>query len=252
MAEAFELNTRRQFFSLIEKKTRWLLIQNQEAPLKRFEQLLGPQWALDNCTLDEYASPESCPEGSLGPRREEQLKWHQQAAQRIYQWAQSYDSLSTRNLLELHNLLVTGEAKGMGKFRGNDISSISEGHEPIEAVLVPDVVENAFEWFGAESFQQMHEVEKTALILAKLVEIHPFEEANGRTIRLISNFYLLKARYPPAIISPSKASEYVFAIQSAIRFHTQPIVDLLTDAVRQSLIFCLDEPIPPPALKVLA
>ncbi len=55
MAEDFEFKTRRQFFSLIEKKDRWRLIQAEEVPRKRFEQLLGPQWALDNWALDENA-----------------------------------------------------------------------------------------------------------------------------------------------------------------------------------------------------
>jgi len=118
-------------------------------------------------------------------------------------------------------------------------------------VLVPDLVENALDWFRTESFHQMHEVEKMALMLAKLVDIHPFEEANGRTIRLVSNFYLLKAGYPPAVISASRASEYAIAIRSAMCFHTQPIIDLLTEALHQALAFCLNEPIPPPELKVL-
>src|SRR6185295_1418116 len=116
--------------------------------------------------------------------------------------------------------------------------------------LVPDVVENALEWFKAESFRQMHEVERAALMLAKLVDIHPFAEANGSTIRLFSNFYLLKAGYPPAVISASKAGEYAIAIQSAIRLHTQAIIDLLTESVHEALCFCLDEPPPPHTLKV--
>ena len=108
------------------------------------------------------------------------------------------------------------------------------------------------EWFRAESFQQMHEIEKAALVLAKLLDIHPFEEASGKTIRLFSSFYLLKAGYPPAIIPPSQSSEYESAIQSAFHFHTQPIIDLLTEAVSRGLAYCLDEPPPPPILKVLS
>ncbi len=251
MAEDFEFKTRRQFYSLIEKRDRWRLVQDQELPKQRFEQLLGPQWALDNCALDKNALLDPWTKGSLDHKREEQLEWHQLAARRIYQWVQTCDFLSALNLLELHHLLVTGETVGASRFREYEIESICEGHEPMEAVLVPEVVENALEWFKAESFHQMHEVERTALMLAKLVDIHPFEEANGRTIRLISNFYLLKAGYPPAVISASRASEYATAIQGAIHFHTQPIIDLLTEAVTRSLAYCLDEPPPSPELKVL-
>lgn len=251
MPEDFEFKTRRQFFSLIEKRDRWRLIQDQELPKKRFEQLLGPQWALDNWALDKNAVLEFCPNGSFEQRREDEIEWHQLAARRIYHWVQTCDFLSAMNLLELHHLLVTGEAVGASRFREHEIESICEGHEPMEAVLVPEVVENALEWFKAESFQQMHEIERTALVLAKLVDIHPFEKANGRTIRLISNFYLLKAGYPPAVISAAKASEYAGAIQGAIHFHTQPIIDLLNEAAHQALSYCLNEPAPPLALRVL-
>ncbi len=154
--------------------------------------------------------------------------------------------------MELHHLLVTGKAEGTTRFRETEIEPICAGHEPIESVLVPDVVENALEWFTAESFHQMHEVEKTALMLAKLIDIHPFAEANGSTIRLFSNFYLLKAGYPPAVISASRASEYAIAIQRAFHLHTQPVIDLLTESAHQALSFCLDEPTPPPQLKVLS
>lgn len=251
MTEEFEFKTRRQFFSLIEKRDRWRLVQRQVLPRQRFEQLLGPQWAIDNCALDKNSLPDLWTKGALDHNWEKQLEWHQLATGRIYQWAQTCEFLSTENLLELHRLLVTGKAQGAARFRETEIKPICEGHEPMEAMLVPEVVENALEWFKAESFHQMHEVEKTALMLAKLIDIHPFEDANGRTIRLISNFYLLKAGYPPAVISASRASEYAFAIQGAMRFHTQPIIDLLTEAAHQSLSYCLNESPSPAELKVL-
>ncbi len=251
MAEDFEFKTRHQFHPLIEKKNRWIEIQDHEVPKKRFAQLLGPQWAYENWALHDTLRPETWSNHSTDPNREEQLKWHHLAARRIYGWAHGSDSLSTANFLELHHLLVTGNTRGVSKFRENDIKSICEGHEPMEAVLVPEVVENAMDWFSAESFHQMHEVEKAALMLAKLIDIHPFEEANGITIRLTSSFYLLQAGYPPAVLSGSKAGEYAIAIENAIRFHTQPLINLLTDSVYQALTFCLDESPPPPTLKVL-
>ena len=252
MPQDFELKTRSQFFSIIEKRDRWLLIRNQAAALERFEQLLGPEWALDNFALDECASSAAWQRDLLDVRRVELLNHHQLAARRLQQWSQSRDFLSMDDLLGLHHILLTGKASGASRFRNYDIESIAEGHEPLEAIFVPDSVENALEWFRAESFQQMHEVEKAALVLAKLVDIHPFEEASGKTIRLFSNFHLLKAGYPPAIISASKSNEYTLALQSALRFHTQPIIDLLTEAMHQALVYCLDEPPPPPALKVLS
>ena len=129
---------------------------------------------------------------------------------------------------------------------------MAPGHEPTEAELVGPVIDNALGWFQSESFAQMHEVEKSALMLIKLLDVQPFDEANGRTLRLFSNFFLLKAGYPPAIIPASQASEYALAVQSALRFDTQPIIDVIADATDRSLRWCLGEPPAPPKLKVLS
>jgi len=107
------------------------------------------------------------------------------------------------------------------------------------------------EWFNSDSFHEMHEVEKTALILIKLIDIWPFEEGNGRTLRLFANFFLLKSGYPPAIIPSDKAPQYAAAIQNSFRFHTQPLIDLLTEAVLQGLRYCLAEPTGPPQLHII-
>jgi len=88
-------------------------------------------------------------------------------------------------------------------------------------------------------------------VLIKFVDIWPFEEGNGRTIRLFSNFFLLKAGYPPAIIPPERSSQYAMAIQNSLRFHTQALIDLLTDSVGQGLQYCLGEAVSPPSLPVL-
>ncbi len=90
---------------------------------------------------------------------------------------------------------------------------MAPGHEPTEAELVGPVIDNALGWFQSESFAQMHEVEKSALMLIKLLDVQPFDDANGRTLRLFSNFFLLKAGYPPAVIPASQASEYALALK---------------------------------------
>jgi fido (protein-threonine AMPylation protein) len=82
--------------------------------------------------------------------------------------------------------------------------------------------------------------------------VQPFEEGNGKTLRLFSNFFLIKSGYPPAVIPASQASQYAVAIRSSLRFDTQPIIDVIADSTDRSLRWCLGEPPPPPKLNVLA
>jgi fido (protein-threonine AMPylation protein) len=251
MAGDFELRTKYQFLGLIEKRDRWDALKNDPSAQHRFEHLTGLQWARHNCALDDRVEPELWHRETLDEERTLQVARHLEASRWLIHHSRSKNTLPSSDLLETHRLMMRGIDANAGKYRESEIKPLGEGHEPIEPELVPYVADNALEWFSSESFHEMHEVEKTALVLIKFIDIWPFEEGNGRTLRLFSNFFLLKAGYPPAVIPSDRARQYAVAIQNSLRFHTQPLIDLLTDSVGQGLQYCLGEAVPSPSLPVL-
>jgi len=252
VAERFELRTRHQFAGLIERRDRWVLMRDQPDARARFEQLTGLDWAQHNYGLDTGANVALWQAATSDPSGVYKLQAHIAAVQTMLRLADEKEFLCGDDLLELHRALLLGVDAQAGQFRQQSAAPLAPGHEPTEAELVGPVIINALGWFQSESFAQMHEVEKSALMLIKLLDIQPFEEANGRILRVFSNFFLLKAGYPPAVIPASRGSEYVLAVQSALRFETQPIIDLIADATDRSLRWCLGEPPAPPKLKVLS
>ncbi|MCI0423992.1 MAG: Fic family protein [Acidobacteria bacterium] len=251
MAEKFQLRTRHQFAGLIDKRDRWARMKDQAGARARFEQLTGPEWARQNCALDEICDPALWRAEVLDSSRVLQLQCHIAATQTLMRFADEKEFLAGEDLLELHRVMLSGGHETAGEYRRQGVRALAEGHEPTDVELVAPVVENALGWFQSDSFAEMHEVEKSALMLIKLIDVQPFDEANGRTLRLFSNFFLLKAGYPPAVIPACKASQYAIAIQNSLRFHTQPIIDLIAEAADQSLRCCLGEPPAPPKLNVL-
>lgn len=69
-----------------------------------------------------------------------------------------------------------------------------------------------------------------------LVKIHPFVDGNGRTSRLLMNFILIQAGYPPAIILSEQRLEYINCLKEAQeKNNNTPFFLFIAQSVSKSL-----------------
>lgn len=71
-------------------------------------------------------------------------------------------------------------------------------------------------WYRKVSEEgNFHPVEIAALLHYKFVCIHPFDDCNGRTSRLLMNYVLFRNNYPPIIIKSADKKNYLNALNKA-------------------------------------
>ena len=241
MGKGFELKTRRQFAGIIDQRDRWKQRQNSAGAVPVFDRLTGDTWARNNCALEESGQTSSPEPEAWQAANQLQMECHLNACRWFLERARRETAPAPADLRQLHSRLIGRPASRLSGYRQAPAAPLLEGHDPPDWELVPHLVENALEWCQADSFGEMHEVEQAALVLLKLTDIQPFDRHNGKTLRLFSNFFLLRAGYPPAVIRSELAGRYALALQKALCFETGPLVELLTESVAFSLGYCLGE-----------
>ena len=123
--------------------------------------------------------------------------------------------LTNDNILEMHALLEGGLENGIaGVYRKKQIFVTGTPFVFPKADTVPVLME-AFECWMREYRRKLHPVEFAIRVHLKLVNIHPFEDGNGRIARLAMNTILLQEGYLPLVVPPLLRSEYITVIKKA-------------------------------------
>jgi Fic family protein len=144
-------------------------------------------------------------------------------------------TLSEHLIRQLHQL-VTRETdrQGAGRYRIGAVTIAGATHTPPEAIDVPRSMSELVRWLGANQ-RRLHPVELAALVHHRLANIHPFNDGNGRTARLVMNCLLMRSGFPLAVILKNDRKKYYRVLQRADRGAPAPFVLLVAQAVERSL-----------------
>lgn len=108
-------------------------------------------------------------------------------------------------------------------------------HTPPTPEDIPILMEEFADWLNSEEAANMHPVRYAALAHYKLVDIHPFEDGNGRTSRLLMNLILIRAGYPPVIILKEHRQQYYDYLKIANKGDVRPFVRFIAQCTEQVL-----------------
>lgn len=83
--------------------------------------------------------------------------------------------------------------------------------------------------------ETVHPLELATELHYRFIAIHPFDDGNGRSGRILLNFILMRAGYPPVIIRTTDKKAYFKALQQADNGNLFPLRDYLGGYLIESL-----------------
>jgi Fic family protein len=126
------------------------------------------------------------------------------------------------------------EEETAGNYRKGSVRITGSVHLPPEGFELPRLMREFVAWIQ-KSRKSLHPVVFAALAHHRLAAIHPFEDGNGRTARLLMNLLLMQRGYPLVVILKNDRKKYYRALEQADRGDEGALVRLIAQGVERSL-----------------
>jgi len=97
--------------------------------------------------------------------------------------------LRPSTILTLHRAALEGISSYAGNFRPSSVAISGSEHKPVEAHLVPELIEDLCDYVN-EHWEDKTAVHLASYVMWRLNWIHPFSDGNGRTSRMVSYLVL--------------------------------------------------------------
>lgn len=117
----------------------------------------------------------------------------------------------------------------------NDFRNAGDSTSEATARNLPLILDSACQWFGADSFAELHPVEQASIVFLRLTELRPFADRNERTALVAASLFTLRSGLPPVIIEPETQPEYRAALDEGLRMNTKPMVEFVAGSIEKSL-----------------
>jgi hypothetical protein len=155
----------------------------------------------------------------------------------ISTWAIAADAkFSVERLLELHRALI-GAPREEDVLRKTEPLPINPMHDPTPAILLPRMLDHAFDWFSVPSFGELRPVEQATIVYLRLLDLHPFPSMSESTALFAASFYTERASLPPLIICADEETlvRYTSTLEAAFRMLTQPLVEFFAEMLGRAM-----------------
>ncbi len=175
------------------------------------------------------------PAGNKSMRELYEARNHDRALRSIEAWVADTATagVTEERLLAVHAMLMTDiDAAHAGRFRTGRVLIKGTRFVPPGphhfGVLLPQLIDLASRVSGST-------VLRAAELHYNLVAVHPFNDGNGRTARLMMNHLLMSRGYPCTVVEVDRRAEYLLALEAANVGNVQPFAEFIAGCVQRSI-----------------
>ncbi len=160
---------------------------------------------------------------------------HHEAIEFVVQLAQKEKSITEKNVLCIHEIVMLKiEKQFAGCYRNGAVRIVGANFVPPNPLKVNLFMENLIH-FIQQNPLKLNAIEMAAILHHRFVWIHPFFDGNGRTIRLLMNLYLMQKGFPPAIILKNDRKKYYEGLNQANNGNYNKLFLLIAQSIERSL-----------------
>lgn len=148
------------------------------------------------------------------------------------QLAQSDGPMRQVDIRQLH-AVVTGDVDFAGRYKTAENSIAGTSHRTAGPWEVEPAMAELCAWWASSTATPVLEA---AVIHAWLAHIHPFEDGNGRICRILANYSLVRAGFPPLILrSGSDRAQYYDALAASDQGEILPLLELFVQTIGRTV-----------------
>jgi len=146
----------------------------------------------------------------------------------------SIQSSTKSELLKVHSLLFQGRP-GAGQFRSLEIPPLYRGQDCAPPQFIERSIDNLEVWLAADSFKEIHPIERCALTVTRIVDIWPFEFGNLTTAIVFANRALQESGLAPFFVLPEHKAEFEKVVASSMIIEMQPLINAIYQTVKREM-----------------
>lgn len=158
---------------------------------------------------------------------------HRKAFDYVQKCVSEAKPLSEAIVKDIHSLLTENIFTG-GIYRNVEVRISGSKHKP----PAPNEMYRQIKAFFADlpCKAELNGIELAAWSHAEFVKIHPFEDGNGRTARMIMNYQLMSGEFLPVSIAKEARIGYFEALEEyAVNGDIAPFADMIAELEEQRL-----------------